>query len=379
MSGELIARFEKRFSADHVIRAHLRQRTDAFSISVLFGPSGCGKTTVLRSLAGLERPESGEILFGNEIWFDASQSLCRPPQQRGIGYCFQDYALFPHLTVAQNVGFGLRRSTIARASTVSEMLQQFHLTALSTRYPHQISGGERQRVALARALVRRPRLLLLDEPLSALDGPLRDELRPRLRQLLSQFQIPVVLVTHDRVEAMALADQIVVMQAGRIYQTGTVEAVFRKPSHSAVARTVGIETIEPATILNNADGLVTIDIQGVRLCASSSLSSARHCYACIRAEDVVLQHLTHAQPAASHMSRASNMLAGSVSTITPEGPMVRVDLHCGFDLAAKVARSGFEALAIRVGDQLLATVNSESIHLIPCNGELIPPCEMREP
>jgi molybdate transport system ATP-binding protein len=210
MSEQLVARFEKRFAGGPTIAAELAAPADRFSITVLFGPSGCGKTTILRCLAGLERPDSGTIAMASDVWFDAAKRISLTPQQRDVGFLFQEYALFPHLTVAGNVGYALRKLAAAqRTRLVDEMLARFDLTGLGQRYPRQISGGQQQRVALARALVRRPQLLLLDEPLSALDGPLREQMRQEMRQWLAAFAIPVVLVTHERLEATSLADQIV--------------------------------------------------------------------------------------------------------------------------------------------------------------------------
>jgi molybdate transport system ATP-binding protein len=191
MRAERVARFVKQFAARAVVEVELRRPTDCFSITVLFGPSGGGKTTTLRCLAGLERPEEGRIDFGETPWFDAARRIFLTPQQRDIGYLFQEYALFPHLTVAGNIAYGLRgQPRSAQRRRVAEMLALLWLTGLEDRYPDHISGGEQQRVGLARALVRRPRLLLLDEPLSALDGPTREQLRPEVRRLLAECGIP---------------------------------------------------------------------------------------------------------------------------------------------------------------------------------------------
>jgi len=174
-AAELAAEFEKHFPGGTVIQVELRRPADAFSLTVLFGPSGSGKSTTLRCLAGLDRPERGTIRFGDEIWSDAGRGIFLPPQRRRIGYLFQDYALFPHLRVAQNIGYGLGKiAAAARRRRIEEITALLGLAGLEDRYPRQLSGGQQQRVALARALVCRPRLLLLDEPLSALDAPTRE-------------------------------------------------------------------------------------------------------------------------------------------------------------------------------------------------------------
>lgn len=360
MTGELVAEFEKRFPGGAIVNARLRSPASGFSTTVLFGPSGCGKTTILRSLAGLERPESGMIAFDKEIWLNSGQSISLSPQQRGVGFCFQEYALFPHLTVSQNIGYGVRQSRRERERIVSGMLERFQLTELGSRYPHQISGGQQQRVALARVLVRKPRLLLLDEPLSALDTTLRDELRIRIRQLLGEFGIPVVLVTHDRMEAISLADQVVVMDGGRIEQSGPVEQVFSRPQNSNVARIVGIETVVAADVIGVSDGLATVDARGVRLLAVAPAGLQRKVHVCIKGENVILQK---GEPGAQS---SRNLFPGTIRWILPEGPLLRVGIDCGFELTALVTRSASEELKLGIGERTMVSIKASSIHLIPC-------------
>ena len=243
MTRLLDADFERRFESGPTIQAALRQSVAEFSITALVGPSGCGKTTILRCLAGLDAPATGRVAFGDELWFDALSGINRPPQQRGIGYLFQEYALFPHLTVFENIAFGFasRRGT-SRSSVVTrvrELLDILQLGGLEARYPHQLSGGQQQRVALARTVAPRPRLLLLDEPLSALDTPTRAELRGELRRVLTDWGIPTVIVTHDAAEVMAFADHVVVLCDGRVRQQGPIAEVFQKPADAEVARIIG--------------------------------------------------------------------------------------------------------------------------------------------
>jgi molybdate transport system ATP-binding protein len=359
MSAEIVARFVKRFAGAVAVEADLRRPTDRFSVAVLFGPSGCGKTTTLRCLAGLERPDEGRIVFERTPWFDADRRVFLTPQRRGVGYLFQEYALFPHLTVGGNVAYGLRgvpRSE--RRRRVGEMLDVFRLADLEGRYPHQVSGGEQQRVALARVLVLRPRLLLLDEPLSALDQPTREQLRPELRRLLAGFDIPVVLVTHDRTEAVALADHVVVLDGGKVRQQGAVEEVFSRPAGVEVARIVGTENVLPGRVVRTEGGLATVAVGDRQLVALAPASPAEHVFVCIRAEEVVLQKGTpdHASP--------RNRLAGVIQTLTPEGPLVRVAVDCGFALHALVTRTACAELALRPGEPITALVKAPSVHLI---------------
>jgi molybdate transport system ATP-binding protein len=209
-------------------------------VTVFLGSSGSGKTTILRCLAGLERPQRGRIRFGVRTWFDASQGIHLPPDRRDIGFLFQDYALFPHMSVERNIAFaGLGSGREAVSHRVAELLEAFRLRGLERRLPRQLSGGQQQRVALARAVFRRPKLLLLDEPLSALDRATADEVREELRALIRHLAIPTYVVSHDRTDALALADRMVVIDDGRIIQSGTTQEVFDAPQTPAAARLVG--------------------------------------------------------------------------------------------------------------------------------------------
>jgi molybdate transport system ATP-binding protein len=362
MSAEFLARFVKRFGKETVIEADLRRPTDRFSITVLFGPSGCGKTTTLRCLAGLDRPEEGRISFGQTTWFDAERQVFLRPQERGIGYLFQEYALFPHLTVAGNIAYGLRGlSRDGQRRRVADVLDLFHLTGLLGRYPHQISGGEQQRIALARVMVRRPRLLLLDEPLSALDQTTREQLRPELRRLLVHFGVPVILVTHDRTEAMALAHHLIVLDRGRVRQVGAVEEVFNRPADVEVAQIVGMMNVQPGRVVSAKEGLVTVQVADKQLVALAPTSPALEVYVCIRAEEVALEKGN------STLASPRNRLAGLVNSLIPEGPLVRVAVDCGFPLHALVTRSACNELDLRAGDAITALVKTPSVHLIARN------------
>lgn len=196
-------------------------------LSVLFGPSGAGKSLTLRMIAGLVRPDAGLVIAGERVLFDSSESVDLPPEQRSLGYVFQDLALFPHMTVLENIrygGHGLPREV--REDRAAAMIERFRLSGLERRRPAEISGGQKQRVAFARALLRRPGALLLDEPFSALDAALRREMGALLREVQREFGLPVVLVTHDAAEATALADTVILCAGGRVVHQGAPREIF---------------------------------------------------------------------------------------------------------------------------------------------------------
>ena len=201
----------------------------AGQVTCLLGPSGCGKTTTLRMIAGVDRPDRGRILIDGQ---DVTQS---PPEARGVGLMFQDFALFPHLTVAQNVGFGLQGDARTRMKRVGELLEKVDLSSFASKHPHELSGGEAQRVALIRALAPRPRVMLMDEPFSGLDNRLRDGIRDATLALLKAEGTAVLLVTHEPDEAMRMADQIALMRGGRIVQQGAPYNIYNAPIDRAAA------------------------------------------------------------------------------------------------------------------------------------------------
>jgi iron(III) transport system ATP-binding protein len=228
----------------------------------LLGPSGCGKTTTLRCLAGLERPQSGRIVIANRTVFDSEKKIFVPASDRGIGMVFQSYAIWPHMTVFENVAFPLRVSRARKYSAaeikdrVSDMLDTVQLGAFARRSATQLSGGQQQRLAFARGLVHEPAILLLDEPLSNLDAKLREQMRLELKRLQRTFKITTVYVTHDQSEALALSDEIAVFNSGRIIQRGTPQEIYRQPKSQFVADFVGSANFVPGTV-GASDGALT--------------------------------------------------------------------------------------------------------------------------
>jgi molybdate transport system ATP-binding protein len=240
-------------------------------VVALFGPSGAGKTLTLQCLAGLARPDSGHVEVDGRVFFDSATGIDVPPQQRGLGYVFQGYALFPHLSVAGNVGFGIAHwPRERRRARVGEVLERLGLAALAERRPRELSGGQQQRVALGRALAPDPALLLLDEPLSALDGPLRRAVRAELGRIIRDFHIATVLVTHDLAEAFELADRIVVYDGGRIIQSAPKSEVLSSPASGQVARLIGIRNILAGVALKATPEIVQLRWKGYLLEAINS-------------------------------------------------------------------------------------------------------------
>jgi putative spermidine/putrescine transport system ATP-binding protein len=279
------------------------------------GPSGCGKTTTLRMVAGFEQPTSGSIrIEGRDV-------VGLRPNQRNIGMVFQSYALFPNMTVAQNVAFGLKIAKRAESEIrprVAEMLSMIKLPELGDRFPYQLSGGQQQRVALARALAGKPQLLLLDEPLSALDAKIRASLRTEIRDLQRNLGITTIYVTHDQEEALAMSDRIVVMSDGRIEQLGTPFEIYNRPRTRFVASFVGTLNVLRGKVTDPAQGAIRIDDQEVRLAAPIAAAKAGDARAvALRPEAAGL-----GAPAAG-----DNVMRGAIEDVSFLGAIVRVKVR----------------------------------------------------
>lgn len=229
---------------------HLHFTVEEGKILTLLGPSGCGKTSTLRMLAGFEKPDQGRIQIGKNVVFDTDTWV--PPEHRGVGMVFQDYALFPHLTVEKNIAFGLQSFKRGeRKERVREVLALVGLEGFQKRYPHQLSGGQQQRVALARALAPRPHVILLDEPFSNLDVHLKSQMRREIRQIIQETGITAIFVTHDQKDALALSDQVAVIQEGQILQLDTPQNVYQHPVNAFVAEFLGKTNLLRAEVADN--------------------------------------------------------------------------------------------------------------------------------
>jgi molybdate transport system ATP-binding protein len=358
----LTANIVKTFKNGGTIRASVD--TDASSrVTVLFGPSGAGKTTVLRCIAGLERLNEGRIVFKDRVWADATQGVHLPPQHRPVGYLFQDYALFPHLSVRRNIAYGIHQTPEhERARKVQEVAQSVQVEDLLDRKPSELSGGEQQRVALARSLVRNPQLLLLDEPLSALDSPTRDRVRSELARLLRSLQLPAIVVTHDWVDALSLGDRLVVMNRGSVLQVGPPAEVFARPQGTEVAAAVGMETVAQGIVKERVNGALTLKVGTALLVAvdpNPHDSAQEEYFVCIRGENVTLETGLAGQ------SSARNHLQGVVKEIVCSGPLWKVTVDVGTDVVALLTRQAMEDMALRTGSEVYAVFKASAVHLIP--------------
>lgn len=360
MAAEMIVDIAKTFPGRQPITASLTVALGASTVLILFGPSGSGKTTILRCLAGLERPERGVIRCVSHTWLDTGRGICLPPQARRIGYLPQEYALFPTYSVSGNIGYGLSDlSSEERRRRIAEVITLLRLEGLEHARPGELSGGQQQRVALARAVARRPQLLLLDEPLSALDLPTRATLCAEFRTMLRRLAIPAIVVTHDWEEALTLGDQMAVVSNGCVRQVGPPQEVFSRPQNAEVARIVGIETVVQGRIIESCHGLATVDVGSAKLTALANDESGSDVFVCIRAEDVTLEM------EGMGVTSARNRLTGQVRDVTSLGAVVRVGIDCGFPLSAMVTRSALDELHLAPGTPVVAAVKAGAVHVVP--------------
>ncbi len=324
----------------------------------LAGPSGAGKTTVLRLLAGTARPDRGRITHQDEVWVDTSTGAFWPPERRRCGYVFQDYALFPHLSAWRNVAYGLRsRSSSDRKRTALELLDQFGLAHRAEAKPATLSGGERQRVALARALAPRPNVLLLDEPLSALDARTRASASRELATTLRSLDVPVVLVTHEFSQAALLADEIGVLDGGRIVQRGSASAVAAAPETAFVADFTGAVVLT-GTVRGHENQLTIVALDGGGLACSTDSGTGRVALS-VYPWEITISH----SPAIADES-AQNRLTAQITSVTAVGSRVRLGLSAGQPLVAEVTGKAVEDLQLTVGRQVTASWKATATRLM---------------
>jgi len=349
----------KRFGSSYAVQ-NINLTIPHGSYCCLLGPSGCGKTTILRMIAGHETPTAGEIHIGDQM------VVGKPPVERGTAMMFQSYALFPHLSVLDNVAFYLKMRSVGkeeRRRKALEMLQRVQLDHLRDRMPAQLSGGQQQRVALARSLITNPKVLLLDEPLSALDEFLRLRMRGELKSLQSELGITFVHVTHTQPEAIALADMVVVMDTGRIEQADTANVIFDKPKTPYVARFMGgqnvltgtVETGDAGTIrLKAADGSVFEAKAAETVPAAGSQMSVA-----VRRDRIALHKRREAA------SGGTNSIMGVVTATEYQGSYVKVTVDVGGGVfVANISDGTYFAEAVGMGDPVVASWRTEDVHTL---------------
>ena len=351
---------EKRYRDGTTIRAAFELPSNPPRVSIVFGPSGAGKTTLLRCIAGLETPTRGRIQYGGKIWSQCGAPHWVPPQKRSTGYLFQDFALFPHLTVHRNIEFGLGAlPRNQRRRKVDAISARLGLEGLADHRPGELSGGEQQRVALARVLVREPRILLLDEPFSALDQRTRDRVRSYLGKFLSHLEIPALVVTHDWVDALALGDEMMVLNRGLLLQRGSPQEVLTRPALREVAAAVGVDTIVQGRVVERDGGVVRLRVGTAELIGVDPGGQETSFWVCIRGEDVTLEQ------GLALRSSARNHLSGHVKDLLPQGTLTKVVLDVGFELVALVTRQASQDLDLAPGVPVSAVCKASIVHLIP--------------
>lgn len=308
----------------------------ASGITVLFGPSGAGKTLTLDCIAGFESPTDGRILVDDAILFDAATGVNLPPRVRRCGYVFQNYALFPHMTIRENLRFAAAGRRLGRHRRVNAMLEQFHLADVAGRKPHEVSGGQQQRCSIARALIAEPRVLLLDEPARGLDATLRAELYSLLNQVRREFKTPTLVVTHDLEECFELGEQMLVFREGKLVQTGTPRQVLERPASIEVARQLGRFNLLPVEILSldPARNTSRLRFAGFELTASYLPGHFRgdRVWACVRPDELKAR--------ARDGKPAPNQIPARLERAveTPDG----MRLEFEHELTVRVERAGYE-------------------------------------
>lgn len=315
----------------------------------LLGPSGCGKTTTLRMIAGFIEPTIGEVIIGKEVVYRPKEFFV-PPENRNIGMVFQSYAVWPHMNLLDNVSYPLKIRKVSkkeRYAKTAQVLEMVELEGMGQRYPHQLSGGEQQRVALARALIVDPYVMLLDEPLSNLDAKLREQMRFEIKELQKKTKVTIIYVTHDQAEAMAMSDEIIVMNKGEIQQIGKPEEIYEEPANKFVANFIGLTNFIPCQISQNRKYLILNDGKGSKIEYAVSEKYKEEVMLCIRLEDITLKPYNTAE------------LNGQVIRATYLGNLVDYLLQAG-EITVRVQSKdrGFST-----GDKVSLIIDKEKILL----------------
>lgn len=364
-SGALHARVKYgRLSADaqpFVLDVSLEAPT---GFTILFGPSGAGKSTLLDCIAGLLQPYEGQIAVAGSVLFDSRARINLPPQDRGVGYVFQTPSLFPHMTVAENVAYGLQHVPPAeRADRIAETLTAFRVNKLRLRRPPEISGGERRRVALARSLVTHPRVLLLDEPLSGLEANLKASILDDLRAWNAARRIPILYVTHTREEVDVLGERVIALDHGRVVTAGTPLEVLEAPRQKRLAQAAGFENLLPGIVvdLREPDGVMRVRLKGADFEMEVPLGYASvgtRVVVAIRAGDILLATVR------PEGLSARNVLAGRIVEMQARGTMVVARVDCGVEFVVHVTPGAVRSLGLSEGLPVWLVLKTHSCHLV---------------
>jgi molybdate transport system ATP-binding protein len=361
----LSVHIEKEFRAARATPFQLNVREDFTSgFTVLFGPSGAGKSTLLDCLAGLVKPDKGWIRFDGEIFFHAEKGISLPPQKRGIGYVFQSLALFPHLSVEDNVSYGLPGLPAAeRLKRLQRVLGAFHIQDLRSRKPGELSGGEKQRVALARSVVTEPRILLLDEPLTGLDGGLRQAILEDLRSWNAEQRIPILYVTHNREEVDAIGDRVVAVVDGHVRESGIPRSVLDAPRAVALAQAAGFENLLSGRVLEHrvTDGVMRVGLNSSECELEVPLGAAEvgdGVQVAIRAGDILLA------TELPHGLSARNIMPGTVEAVETRGTTVSVQVNAGARFTVHVTPGATRSLELERGSLVWLVVKTHSCHVV---------------
>jgi molybdate transport system ATP-binding protein len=355
----LSASIRKRMSRDFELEVMLLLSP---GITMLFGASGSGKTTLLRAIAGLLRPDAGSIAFGAHVVFSGASSIDVPPERRNVGYVFQQLALFPHMTVGDNIAYGLKSAAAARAARVQAIAKSFRIDHLLARRPSDISGGERQRTALARSLVLDPAVLLLDEPLSALDHATQSLIIEDLRTWNAWHRIPILYVTHAHREVFALGERVLAMDRGRIVADGLPSDVLDAPSREPIAAFAGFENLFSGSVVarrSQAGTMLCRLPRGAELeVPLTEVPSDAAIRVAIRAGDILL--------ATEHPRglSARNILAGTIDTIRREGPTAIVAVNAGERFVVHVTPESLESLELTRGTPVWLVIKTYSCRVV---------------
>jgi molybdate transport system ATP-binding protein len=334
----------------------------AEGVTVLFGSSGAGKTSILRAIAGIITPDAGRISLGERTYFDSEAGINLPMQDRKVGFVFQNHALFPHLTAEQNVLYGAKSSGECSArERARELISLLGVEKTADRRPQQLSGGEQQRVALARALATDPCVMLLDEPLSAVDMVTRSRLIDEISAIQRRSGIPFLYVTHNQSEAVRLGDAMIVIDEGKVVQQGAPLEIFNAPRTAPVARVVGAENIFVGKILRHRidDGTTTIDVNSCLIEAPlNSLPIGFQATIGIRSEDIIVsrEHLTQIS--------ARNVLPGSIKHIFSDFDKTELVVFCGIDLKVSITKAAVRDLKLALGSTVYLLIKARAIHLL---------------